>query len=173
MWNELLHNPYRCSAFMSTTARLLPDPEGKIKSNFGRGGECEESRKGLSFGSSSSSGIILDHWRRVRGPPVSNDIGPGYYQPSTRDRFGNLIAGKVGEFPKKNRDPFAPNQTGGIDKFHTPPRNHGTAAFATRTHRKLPPGRRSGTQGASRGTEGVPSSRGSSQGSSKGMNWTI
>ena len=88
-----MRSPNRVAAFRSTTARLLPDPEGRIKSNFSR---ISENRKGLSFGSSSASGIIADHWRRTRGAATTEALGPGCYETPERDRFGNRIEGEIG-----------------------------------------------------------------------------
>ena len=131
-----MRSPNRVAAFRSTTARLLPDPEGRIKSNFSR---ISENRKGLSFGSSSSSGIIADHWRRTRGAATTEALGPGCYETPERDRFGNRIEGEIGSRAPRARSRRSTD--GRLDAFHAPPRNRGTAAFAARTHRKQPAGR--------------------------------
>ena len=157
-WNQIVRSPHRVAAFRSTTARLLPDPEGRIKSNFSRNSEV---RKGLSFGSSSATGIIADHWRRTRGAATTDAVGPGYYQTPERDRFGNRIEGEIGSGAQKSRRSRR-STDGRLDAFHAPPRNRGTAAFAARTHRKLPAGRVAAT-GGNRGDRGT----------GKKMNWTI
>jgi len=154
-----VRSPHRVAAFRSTTARLLPDPEGRIKSNFSR---HSEARRGLSFGSSSSSGIITDHWRRTRGGSTTDAVGPGRYEILELDRFGNRVAGLVGAAaPAKTRGSRR-STDGRFDAFHAPPRNRGTAAFATRTHRKQPAGKTAAASG-DRGDRGT----------GRKMNWTI
>ena len=159
-----MRSPNRVAAFRSTTARLLPDPEGRIKSNFSR---ISENRKGLSFGSSSSSGIIADHWRRTRGAATTEALGPGCYETPERDRFGNRIEGEIGSRAPRARS--RRSTYGRLDAFHAPPRNRGTAAFAARTHRKQPAGRMAAA-GGNRGDRGDRGDRGT--GKNK-MNWTI
>lgn len=168
VWNQILHSPDRSSGFRSTTQRLIPDPFGKMKSTFSRK-KIDQTPK---VGSRSASGVFCDHWRNTRGGSTSRAMGPGYYDPPTRDRFGKLIGGDVGqEFVEKRSG-------GGVDSFHqNSPRspNRGTAAFAGCTARKLPSGRR--RDGASNlgsaGTVTPSRDRGSERGSSKSMNWTI
>ena len=159
-----MRSPNRVAAFRSTTARLLPDPEGRIKSNFSR---ISENRKGLSFGSSSASGIIADHWRRTRGAATTEALGPGCYETPERDRFGNRIEGEIGSRAPRARSRRSTD--GRLDAFHAPPRNRGTAAFAARTHRKQPAGRMAAA-GGNRGDRGDRGDRGT--GKNK-MNWTI
>ena len=158
-WNLIVRSPHRVAAFRSTTARLLPDPEGRIKSNFSR---HSEARRGLSFGSSSSSGIITDHWRRTRGGSTTDAVGPGRYEIPQRDRFGNKVAGLVGQTAPARRGSRR-STDGRFDAFHAPPRNRGTAAFAARTHRKQPAGRMAAS-GGNRGDRGTGKNK---------MNWTI
>ena len=160
-----MRSPNRVAAFRSTTARLLPDPEGRIKSNFSR---ISENRKGLSFGSSSASGIIADHWRRTRGAATTEALGPGCYETPERDRFGNRIEGEIGS-ARSPRARSRRSTDGRLDAFHAPPRNRGTAAFAARTHRKQPAGRMAAA-GGNRGDRGDRGDRGT--GKNK-MNWTI
>ena len=157
-WNQIVRSPNRVAAFRSTTARLLPDPEGRIKSNFSR---ISENRKGLSFGSSTSSGVIADHWRRTRGAATTEALGPGCYETPERDRFGNRIEGEIGSRAPRARSRRSTD--GRLDAFHAPPRNRGTAAFATRTHRKQPAGRMAAS-GGNRGDRGTGKNK---------MNWTI
>ena len=114
-WNQIVRSPNRVAAFRSTTARLLPDPEGRIKSNFSR---ISENRKGLSFGSSSASGIIADHWRRTRGAATTEALGPGCYAWPERDRFGNRIEGEIGSASTPPRARSRPRRTAAS----TPPR---------------------------------------------------
>ena len=158
-WNQIVRSPNRVAAFRSTTARLLPDPEGRIKSNFSR---ISENRKGLSFGSSSASGIIADHWRRTRGAATTEALGPGCYETPERDRFGNRIEGEIGS-ARSPRARSRRSTDGRLDAFHAPPRNRGTAAFAARTHRKQPAGRMAAA-GGNRGDRGTGKNK---------MNWTI
>jgi hypothetical protein len=157
-WNLIVRSPHRVAAFRSTTARLLPDPEGRIKSNFSR---HSEARRGLSFGSSSSSGIITDHWRRTRGGSTTDAVGPGRYEIPQRDRFGNKVAGLVGQTAPARRGSRR-STDGRFDAFHAPPRNRGTAAFAQRTHRKQPAGKMAAASG-----------NGGDRGTRKKMNWTM
>jgi len=157
-WNQIVRSPHRVAAFRSTTARLLPDPEGRIKSNFSR---ISENRKGLSFGSSTSSGVIADHWRRTRGAATTEALGPGCYETPERDRFGNRIEGEIGSRAPRARSRRSTD--GRLDAFHAPPRNRGTAAFAARTHRKQPAGRMAAS-GGNRGDRGTGKNK---------MNWTI
>jgi hypothetical protein len=157
-WNQIVRSPHRVAAFRSTTARLLPDPEGRIKSNFSR---HSEARRGLSFGSSSSSGIITDHWRRTRGGSTTDAVGPGKYEIPQRDRFGNKVAGLVGQTASARRGSRR-STDGRFDAFHAPPRNRGTAAFKERTHRKQPAGKMAAASG-----------NGGDRGTRKKMNWTM
>ena len=157
-WNLIVRSPHRVAAFRSTTARLLPDPEGRIKSNFSR---HSEARRGLSFGSSSSSGIITDHWRRTRGGSTTDAVGPGRYEIPQRDRFGNKVAGLVGQTAPARRGSRR-STDGRFDAFHAPPRNRGTAAFKERTHRKQPAGKMAAASG-----------NGGDRGTRKKMNWTM
>ena len=159
-WNQIVRSPNRVAAFRSTTARLLPDPEGRIKSNFSR---ISENRKGLSFGSSSASGIIADHWRRTRGAATTEALGPGCYETPERDRFGNRIEGEIGSRAPSLSARSRRSTDGRLDAFHAPPRNRGTAAFAARTHRKQPAGRMAAA-GGNRGDRGTGKNK---------MNWTI
>mmetsp|Transcript_13044 Transcript_13044/g.43233 ORF Transcript_13044/g.43233 Transcript_13044/m.43233 type:complete len:196 (+) Transcript_13044:199-786(+) len=100
VWNQILHSPDRSSGFRSTTQRLIPDPFGKMKSTFSRK-KIDQTPK---VGSRSASGVFCDHWRNTRGGSTSRAMGPGYYDPPTRDRFGKLIGGDVGqEFVENKR----------------------------------------------------------------------
>ena len=95
--------------------------------------------EGLSFGSSSSSGIIADHWRRTRGAATTEALGPGVL----RDARARPL-----REPDRGRDRPARAEGAEPPLDGRPPRRvpraaaePGTAAFAARTHRKQPAGR--------------------------------